>query len=86
MLNMIARREMPVSELAESFDITLSAVSQHLGVLRQAGLVEQRKDGRKRLYRATPEPLKLVAEWLRYYEPFWSDRLEKLGEYLENNP
>jgi DNA-binding transcriptional ArsR family regulator len=85
MLAMIAVREMPVMELAESFDMTLSAVSQHLGVLRQAGLVVQRKHGRQRIYRLTPEPLKEVAEWVRFYEPFWAEKLARLGQYLEEN-
>ena len=83
MLAMIATREMPVMELAESFDMTLSAVSQHLSVLRQAGLIVQRKNGRQRIYRLTPEPLKEVSDWLRYYEPFWTEKLGRLGQYLE---
>ncbi|AIE85357.1 ArsR/SmtB family transcription factor [Fimbriimonas ginsengisoli] len=86
MLRMLARREMPVMELAESFDMTLSAVSQHLGVLRDAGLVSLRKEGRQRMYRLNPEPLRAVAEWLEFYEPFWNDRLHQLGQYLEENP
>ncbi|HWD37365.1 MAG TPA: metalloregulator ArsR/SmtB family transcription factor [Fimbriimonas sp.] len=86
LLHMLASREMPVLEIAESFDMTLSAVSQHLGVLRQAGLVRQRKDGRQRLYSLNPEPLQEVASWLSYYEPFWTDKLTGLGKFLEENP
>jgi DNA-binding transcriptional ArsR family regulator len=84
MLQRLADRELPVSELASTFDMTLSAVSQHLSVLRQAGLVSQRKAGKQRLYRAEPAPLKEVAEWLQTYEPFWTDRLQGLGRYLDN--
>lgn len=83
MLAMLAKREMPVMELAESFDMTLSAVSQHLAILREAGLVSQRKEGRQRLYRLEAEPLKEIADWLEFYQPFWTDRLHKLGQYLE---
>jgi DNA-binding transcriptional ArsR family regulator len=83
MLQMLARRETPVMELAESFDMTLSAVSQHLAILRDAGLVSQRKNGRQRLYRLNPEPLRAVSEWLEFYEPFWTDRLGRLGEFLD---
>jgi len=86
LLRMLAVKEMPVLEIAESFDMTLSAVSQHLGVLRQAGLVAQRKQGKQRLYRLEPEPLREVADWLSFYEPFWRSRLERLGDYLEQNP
>ena len=83
---MLAKEEMPVLEIAESFDMTLSAVSQHLSVLRQAGLVSQRKQGKQRLYRLEPGPLREVADWLSFYEPFWRGRLELLGQYLEENP
>jgi DNA-binding transcriptional ArsR family regulator len=86
MLGLLADREMPVTELAESFRMTISAVSQHLSVLRQAGLVSQRKDGKQRLYRTNPEPLAAVADWLDFYRPFWKDRLTKLGQYLEEHP
>jgi len=83
MLQMLAHRETPVMELAESFNMTLSAVSQHLTVLRQAGLVTQRKDGRQRLYKLNPQPLQVVSEWLGFYEPFWNDKLGQLGSYLD---
>jgi DNA-binding transcriptional ArsR family regulator len=83
MLAMLAQRETPVMELAESFEMTLSAVSQHLTVLRQAGLVSQRKLGKQRLYSLNPEPLRLVEDWLSFYEPFWNSRLGQLGRYLD---
>lgn len=84
-LLMLAERELPVMELAESFEMTLSAVSQHLGVLRSAGLVSQRKSGRQRLYRLNPAPLKEVADWLTFYQPFWQERLSGLGDYLDRS-
>jgi DNA-binding transcriptional ArsR family regulator len=83
LLQRIASREMPVSELAESFEMTLSAISQHLAVLRQAGLVSQHKQGKQRIYRLNPEPLRQVAEWLEFYEPFWTGKLRDLGTYLD---
>lgn len=86
MLAKLASGEMPVMELAESFDMTLSAVSQHLGVLRDAGLVTPRREGRQRVYRLNPEPLRVVADWLEFYQPFWNDRLNQLGQYLEEYP
>lgn len=85
-LGCLARKEMPVQELAESFAMTLPAVSQHLAVLRDAGLVDVRKAGRQRIYRLKPEPLKAVADWVQTYERFWNDKLAALGEYLEENP
>jgi DNA-binding transcriptional ArsR family regulator len=83
MLALMARRELPVTELAESFEMTLSAVSQHLTVLKTAGLVTQRKAGKQRLYRTNAEPLKQVQKWLEFYEPFWSGKLADLGKYLD---
>jgi DNA-binding transcriptional ArsR family regulator len=81
----LAQREMPVLELAESFDMSLPAVSQHLAILRDSGLVSVRKSGRQRFYRIEAEPLKAVAEWIGTYEKFWNDKLAALGEYLEKS-
>jgi DNA-binding transcriptional ArsR family regulator len=85
-LRTLAAGEMPVTELASNFKTTLSAVSQQLTILREAGLVRQRKAGKQRLYSLNSEPLREVANWLEFYKPFWSEHLEKLGQYLEENP
>lgn len=79
----LAQREMPVLELAESFEMSLPAVSQHLGVLRGAGLVSVRKAGRQRIYKLNAAPLKAVADWVAPYEEFWGEKLVALGEYLD---
>lgn len=83
MLARLAQGEAPVTALAESFEMSLSAVSQHLTVLRGAGLVHVRKIGRQRLYRIDAAPLREIAEWVGKYERFWSEKLAALGEYLE---
>jgi DNA-binding transcriptional ArsR family regulator len=83
MLRHMAAGEVPVTDLAEAFGMSLSAVSQHLAVLREAGLVTQRKEGRQRFYRTNPEPLRAVATWLDTYAPFWNDRLGALTRHLE---
>lgn len=75
--------ELPVLKLAESFEMSLPAVSQHLAVLKSAGLVKVRKSGRQRFYALDAEPLKGVSEWVRQYETFWTERLQNLGEYLK---
>ena len=79
----LAARELPVMALAECFDMTLSAVSKHLGVLRNAGLVNVRKDGKQRLYRLEPAPLRAVSEWANQYGRLWPEKLTALGEYLD---
>ena len=82
-LHLLGQGELPVTALADTFTTSLSAVSQHIRVLREAGLVSVRKAGRERYYRLNPEPLKRVAEWVKFYEPFWNDKLEALAAYLE---
>ena len=84
MLRLLADGEMPVTEIAQSFDMSLSAVSQHLAILREANLVTVTKLGKQRLYRITPDPLLDVADWLTQYDRFWTGKLERLETYLEN--
>ena len=69
-----------------SFDTSRPAISQHLRILLDAGLVTERREGRERRYRLRPERLQEVEGWLQQYERFWRRRLGALGEYLENNP
>ena len=83
-LGLLAQGEMPMSQIAESFTMSLSAVSQHLTVLKDANLVEITKVGRQRIYRLAPTPLMTVARWLGRYEQFWPNKLDRLGSYLEN--
>ncbi|HEX3316409.1 MAG TPA: metalloregulator ArsR/SmtB family transcription factor [Solirubrobacteraceae bacterium] len=71
-----------VSELAEPFGISLPAVSQHLGVLERAGLVEHRKEGRVRRCRLRPAPLQIVDDWVRGYRVFWDTRIDSLADHL----
>lgn len=83
MLRRMAGGDVPVSEIADGLGMSISAVSQHLAILREAGLVTVQKDGRQRLYRTDPRPLRTVAQWLDSYAPFWSDRLGSLQKHLE---
>jgi DNA-binding transcriptional ArsR family regulator len=61
-------------------------VSKHLRVLRQAGLVEVRSDGQRRLYRLQPEPLSEIEEWLAPYRAAWRDRLDAREHHLDARP
>jgi DNA-binding transcriptional ArsR family regulator len=76
-------REHAASELAEPFGMTFAAVSQHLRVLEQAELVSARRDGRHRMYRLHPQPLKDVVSWIDEFAAFFGERLDALGEYLD---
>ncbi len=86
LLDRLRDGEQAVKQLAEPFEMSMPAISQHLQVLCEAGLVQVRKVGRQRLYRLNPEPLKEVSEWVNPYEQFWQEKLDALGKYLEENP
>ena len=75
-LRLIKDREMTSGTIASHFDVTGPAVSQHLAVLREAGLVSERREGTKRIYRIRREAL---VELRAFLEEFWDDRLDRLG-------
>lgn len=83
LLDLLAAGDLPAQELAGRFVISFAAVSQHLKVLREAGLVARRAEGRQRIYSLTPERLRLVADWTAGYQKFWASRLKRLGAYLD---
>lgn len=72
-----------VAELAAGFDMTRPAVSKHLRVLREAHLVREERDGRQRVYRLMPGPLRDVSQWVESYRSFWSTNLLSLQRHLE---
>ena len=72
-----------VADLANRFDMTRPAVSKHLRVLREARLVREERDGRRRVYRLTPGPLRDVSQWIESYRSFWSANLLSLKRHLE---
>jgi DNA-binding transcriptional ArsR family regulator len=73
----------PVHALAAGFTISRPAVSQHLRVLKDAGLVSEERVGKERRYRLNPVPLRQVDSWLSRYESFWGDRLGALRGLLD---
>ena len=79
-LALIRDRELAAGEIAANFDVTRSAISQHVGVLKHAGLVSERREGTKRLYRARPEGLGDLRDFL---DEFWSERLDVLTREAE---
>lgn len=83
LIDLLAEGERPVNALAEPFAMSRPAVSQHLHVLLDAGLVSEQRAGRERLFRLQPGRLRQVRDWVRAYEHFWRDRLGALGEYLD---
>ena len=79
-LSLIRAEELSAGEIAAQFDVTRPAVSQHLNVLKEAGLVSERRNGTRRLYRARPEGL---AQLKAFLEEFWDDRLDALKREAE---
>ncbi|MEN3273886.1 MAG: hypothetical protein V7636_2647 [Actinomycetota bacterium] len=85
-LDLLRDGERPVGDLVERLRLSQPAVSKHLRVLREAGLVEVRPDAQRRLYRIRPEPLAEIDEWLAPYRRLWSRSLDRLEKHLEDNP
>jgi DNA-binding transcriptional ArsR family regulator len=85
-LDVLRDGERPVGELVAHLRLSQPAVSKHLRVLREAGLVEVRADAQRRLYRIRPEPLAEIDAWLEPYRRLWSRSLDELGRHLEEAP
>ncbi len=79
----LTRGEVTVKDLTERFDISQPAVSQHLANLRDAGLVNGRRDGRCVYYRVEPRGLKPLLDWMTHYRAFWTERAGRLEQLLE---
>lgn len=85
-LDLLRGRERSVNDLVARLKLSQPGVSKHLRVLREAGLVEVRPEGRRRWYGLRPQPLAEVDEWLEPYRQYWSGRLNALERHLEENP
>ena len=79
----LASGECAVTELAEPFDMSLPAVSRHLRVLEQAGLITRGRDAQRRPCRIDAAPLKDVSEWAERYRAIWEGRLDRLDTYVQ---
>jgi DNA-binding transcriptional ArsR family regulator len=82
-LDVLRGGERPVGELVARLGVSQPAVSKHLRVLRDAGLVEARADAQRRLYRIRPEPLAELDEWLASYRELWTTHLDRLEDHLD---
>jgi DNA-binding transcriptional ArsR family regulator len=85
-LDLLREGERPVGDLVSRLRLSQPAVSKHLRVLRDAGLVEVRPDAQRRLYRIRLEPLAEIDEWLAPYRRLWARSLDKLEQHMEENP
>ncbi|TDL92242.1 ArsR family transcriptional regulator [Vibrio vulnificus] len=75
--------ELPLNELTVHFEMGRTAVSKHLAILKEAGLVISRKVGRETRYRLNAGPLREIEDWVSFYRRFWSERILLLNQILE---
>jgi len=82
-LDLLIEGEQPVKRIAGHFEMTRPAVSQHLRILLQAGLVTDKRHGREHRYQLNPERLGPVRDWIAHYDKFWDDQFKRLRTHLE---
>jgi DNA-binding transcriptional ArsR family regulator len=82
-LDLLRNGIQPAGEIARVFPVSRPAISKHLRLLRRAHLVQERREGRNRLYSLNPEPLKAVDAWLEQYRVFWQTSLVNLKTFVE---
>jgi DNA-binding transcriptional ArsR family regulator len=82
-LTLLIGGERPAGDLVAALPLTQPTVSKHLKVLREAGLVDVRRDAQRRIYRLRPEPLRELDEWLAAFRPLWEERLDALERHLD---
>jgi DNA-binding transcriptional ArsR family regulator len=82
-LEVLGRQELSVNEIVQKLGWTQPMVSKHLNVLKQVGLVKERRAGRQRLYRVDAAQLKPIFDWVSPFERYWSDKFDRLDQLLE---
>ena len=82
-LDMLRQGVQPAGQIARAFPVSRPAISKHLRLLRRAHLVQEKREGRHRLYQLNPEPLKAVDSWLQQYRVFWQANLTGTGARLD---
>ena len=83
MLSLLARKKLTLNGVAEQFSISRPAVSKHIKILVECGLVAVYQQGRERYCEVRPEKLKEVSDWLEQYRTLWEARFDRLDQYLE---
>jgi DNA-binding transcriptional ArsR family regulator len=83
-LDLLRHGSLPAGAIAKQFPVSRPAISKHLRLLRRARLVHEHREGRLRLYRLNPGPLRAVDSWLEHYRSFWQTSLSGLKEFVES--
>ena len=84
-LEMLAAEDRNAGDIASAFSVSRPAISRHLRVLREAGLVSAREQGQQRIYTLDPSPLAEVAGWVNRYSAFWEERLDRLSAAVSSS-
>ncbi len=82
-INLLANRELNLNAVADNFEISRPAISKHIKILAECGLVVVKQKGRERYCRAELSRLKEVAEWANHYKKFWNNKLDALEDFLD---
>ena len=82
----LSKGERAVGDLVAKFDLRQPTISQHLKVLKEAGLVRARPDAQRRLYRIDPQGFRVVELWLERHRRMWAKRLDALEQHMDDNP
>ncbi|MGH9737185.1 MAG: ArsR/SmtB family transcription factor [Candidatus Acidiferrales bacterium] len=83
-LDLLRAGPLPAGAIARQFPVSRPAISKHLRLLRRTRLVQENREGRLRLYRLNPEPLKAVDSWIEHYRAFWQTSLNSLKAFVES--
>ncbi len=84
-VELVSTRELPAGDIAGAFAISRPAISRHLRVLREAGVLAARGDGQRRLYRLEPKALDELDAWIDRTRRFWAEHLDELDEHLQRS-
>ncbi len=84
-LSLLTNKDLKLNDVAEKFKISRPAVSKHIKILNECGLIKINQQGRERYCKINPEPLKQVYNWVQYFDQFWDNKLNSLKSFLEKN-
>ena len=84
-LSLLTNKDLKLNDVAEKFKISRPAVSKHIKILNECGLIKINQQGRERYCKINPEPLKQVYNWVQYFDQFWDNKLNSLKIFLEKN-
>ena len=85
MLRRLGHEEMSVADLSQPFNMTKSAITKHVKILENAGLLRRTIDGRTHYCRLEAKPLQEASEWMKFYEKFWNEKFDALDAFLEKD-